>query len=76
MFTSTNIFTLSMTSKDVVFITYQAGLDVMLSVPRQANDTMYLCMIEGFNVSSFCRNFFHQLILSWVEGFSSHLRLI
>ncbi|XP_065051810.1 triple functional domain protein-like isoform X2 [Rhopilema esculentum] len=32
--------------------TLQAGLDVMLSVPRQANDTMYLCMIEGFNEGS------------------------
>jgi len=29
----------------------QAGLDVMLSVPRRANDAMYLCLIKGFDVS-------------------------
>ena len=39
--------------------TLQAGLDVMLSVPRQANDTMYLCMIEGFNVS--VKEMFHSI---------------
>ncbi|XP_066917707.1 kalirin-like isoform X10 [Clytia hemisphaerica] len=27
----------------------QAGLDVMLSVPRRANDAMYLCLIKGFD---------------------------
>jgi hypothetical protein len=32
--------------------TLQAGLEVMLSVPRQANDAMYLCMIEGFDEGS------------------------
>lgn len=44
--------------RNVFFSPLQAGLDAMLSVPRQANDTMYLCMIEGFNVSSFIQALF------------------
>ncbi|XP_057304422.1 triple functional domain protein-like isoform X4 [Hydractinia symbiolongicarpus] len=32
--------------------TLQAGLDVMLDVPRRANDAMYLCLIRGFNEGS------------------------
>ncbi|XP_065656254.1 triple functional domain protein isoform X8 [Hydra vulgaris] len=30
----------------------QLGLDVMLNVPRRANDAMYLCMIRGFDEGS------------------------
>ena len=29
----------------------QAGLDVMLSVPRRANDAMYVNMLHGYDVS-------------------------
>lgn len=34
---------------------FQAGLDVMLSVPRRANDAMYVNMLHGYDVSPlFC----------------------
>ena len=32
---------------------FQAGLDVMLSVPRQANDEMSISLIRGYDVSTF-----------------------
>ena len=36
------------------FFRIQAGLDVMLSVPRRANDAMYVNMLHGYDVSP-CR---------------------
>jgi len=30
---------------------FKAGLDVMLSVPRRANDAMYVNMLHGYDVS-------------------------
>ena len=34
----------------------QAGLDVMLSVPRRANDAMYVNMLHGYDVSCISRS--------------------
>ena len=33
------------------FLVFQDGLDVMLSVPKKANDAMHLSMLEGVQVS-------------------------
>lgn len=33
------------------YLLSQAGLDVMLSVPRRANDAMYVNMLHGYDVS-------------------------
>ena len=36
----------------LLYAQFQAGLDVMLSVPRRANDAMYVNMLQGYDVSS------------------------
>ena len=35
-----------------LYFLFQAGLDVMLSVPRRANDAMYVNMLHGYDVSA------------------------
>lgn len=36
---------------NIKFILLQDGLDVMVNVPKKANDAMHLSMLEGLEVS-------------------------
>lgn len=41
---------------------FQAGLDVMLSVPRRANDAMYVNMLCGLDVSNKILSFSYRCV--------------